>query len=59
MIRKFFKTKSLHSPRKNASWKTVPGKSRRKNPEKINRLMKNTFYIILVILLLYLGLLKE
>ena len=52
MIRKLIKTRSLHSPRKNTSWKTVPGKSRRKNPEKINPLMKNTFYIILVIFLL-------
>ena len=30
MIRKLIKTKSLHTPRKNASHKTTPGKSRRK-----------------------------
>ena len=36
MMRKLIKTKSLHSPRKHASYETAPGKSRRKNPEKIN-----------------------
>ena len=59
MIRKLIKTKSLHTSRKNASEKTAPVKSRRKNPEKINPQMKNKFYVIVVILLLYLGFLKE
>ena len=36
MIRKLIRTKGLHTPRKNASQKTAPVKSRRKNPEKIN-----------------------
>ena len=37
IMRKLIKTKSLHTPRKNAFQKTAPGKSRRKNPEKIVR----------------------
>ena len=60
MIRKSIKNKSLHTPRNNSSQKTTPGKkSQKKNSEKINPQMKSTFYVIVVISLLYLGFLKE
>ena len=41
------------------SYKTPPGKSHRKNPEKVNPQMKKAFNVIVVISRLYLGLLKE
>ena len=40
---KLIKTKSLHTLRKNASYKTAPGKSHRKNPEEIYPQIKNAF----------------
>ena len=48
MIRELIKTKSLYTSRKLPLKKVAE-----KNPEKINPQMKNTFYVIVVMSLLY------